>query len=806
VATYPGGVPNLKSQAQIEAAGADGTSNDAVFGIPKMVGDANDEIEAIATELGVNPSGASATVVARLDALDTTVGAKETPAGATSKASAAQSAAEATAAAALTAHHASTSADHDDRYYTEAEVDAAISTAINALIDGAPGALDTLNELAAAMADDAAFSASVTNALAGKIDKSTIDANSILYGITDNVPAALAVPASRLVARLASGDVKAATPAEVKALLAILGSEVAVSGFNGNLNGATSVQAALDLLDDATLGGAPADGSITNAKLATVATGTFKGRVASGTGAPADLTTAQVTKQLGVDALQDAFVNGQAFTPEVMTSPPTLALSAASAATTISGSATIAPNSSVFTYLGASMSNIGTVSGFTNCYRQNTATLTYSSPPYLLNVEFETDTDTFEIIVKSENSTASRILVWVDGQPTSATPQLVGTSGSYYRLKVTFPAAAARRIRIEGQYVTFMGIAKHPSRTMWATTRDLGPKAVIVGDSSLTRLSWTDTGFGTIADYEWWWGSWAVQAGRYLGWNVYPSGVGGTGYLADFSGTEVNYGSRFTANVANLSPDIVVFSGGLNDRSLTLSSVQSAINSLFSACASALPSATVYALAPFSPLNTYDSNLNTIAGYISTAASANGFTYVSGCVDWVDGTGKVTSTTGVGNSDYYTSGDEIHLTAAGQLYLGERFVGAVGANIGRKPKPVRLVVPLLYSVGKECVVENDVFRWYNKTGRTLTVDAVYASIGTAPTGSSLIVDVKKNGTTLFTTTGNRPTISASGFVSTTTLPDVRTVADGDYLTFDVLQVGSTIKGSYLNITVMLSAV
>jgi hypothetical protein len=50
-------------------------------------------------------------------------------------------------------------------YATQADIDAAIS----ALIDGAPGALDTLNELAAAMTDDADFAATVTASLAGKL-------------------------------------------------------------------------------------------------------------------------------------------------------------------------------------------------------------------------------------------------------------------------------------------------------------------------------------------------------------------------------------------------------------------------------------------------------------------------------------------------------------------------------------------------------------------------------------------------------------------------------------------------------------
>lgn len=58
----------------------------------------------------------------------------------------------------------------------ETERDAAIAQAISSLIDGAPVALDTLNELAAAMADDAAFSTTVVNSLALKLDASAYTA------------------------------------------------------------------------------------------------------------------------------------------------------------------------------------------------------------------------------------------------------------------------------------------------------------------------------------------------------------------------------------------------------------------------------------------------------------------------------------------------------------------------------------------------------------------------------------------------------------------------------------------------------
>ena len=50
-------------------------------------------------------------------------------------------------------------------YYTSAETDTAISTAVSGLVDSAPGVLDTLNELAAAINDDADFATTITTSI-----------------------------------------------------------------------------------------------------------------------------------------------------------------------------------------------------------------------------------------------------------------------------------------------------------------------------------------------------------------------------------------------------------------------------------------------------------------------------------------------------------------------------------------------------------------------------------------------------------------------------------------------------------------
>ena len=52
--------------------------------------------------------------------------------------------------------------------WSSSKINSDIQAAVNGSIDGAPGALDTLNELAAAINDNASYAAAVTSALAAK--------------------------------------------------------------------------------------------------------------------------------------------------------------------------------------------------------------------------------------------------------------------------------------------------------------------------------------------------------------------------------------------------------------------------------------------------------------------------------------------------------------------------------------------------------------------------------------------------------------------------------------------------------------
>lgn len=88
-----------------------------------------------------------------------------------------------------------------------------------------------------------------------------------------------------------------------------------------------------------------------------------------------------------------------------------------------------------------------------------------------------------------------------------------------------------------------------------------------------------------------------------------------------------------------------------------------------------------------------------------------------------------------------------------------------------------------------------------------TLDAeivsVQLAVATSPTGADLIVDVNKNGSTVFTTQANRPTVpdgDANG-VGAEAVPDVTAISEGDYLTIDIDQIGSTVAGEDLTVVV-----
>jgi hypothetical protein len=87
-----------------------------------------------------------------------------------------------------------------------------------------------------------------------------------------------------------------------------------------------------------------------------------------------------------------------------------------------------------------------------------------------------------------------------------------------------------------------------------------------------------------------------------------------------------------------------------------------------------------------------------------------------------------------------------------------------------------------------------------------TIAGIHAAVGTAPAGASIIIDVNKNGTTIFSTQANRPTITTggSGLSGWVTNMDIASLSAGEYITIDIDQVGSpTTEGADLTVQVVM---
>ncbi len=108
----------------------------------------------------------------------------------------------------------------------------------------------------------------------------------------------------------------------------------------------------------------------------------------------------------------------------------------------------------------------------------------------------------------------------------------------------------------------------------------------------------------------------------------------------------------------------------------------------------------------------------------------------------------------------------------------------------------------IFTFSSALVVQSGAIRIYNKLGSTLTIQKVFLAVNTAPTGAAIIVDVNRNGTTIFTTQANRPQIADGANTGESSSIDVSSFADGDYLQADIDQIGSTAAGADLTVHVI----
>jgi hypothetical protein len=157
--------------------------------------------------------------------------------------------------------------------------------------------------------------------------------------------------------------------------------------------------------------------------------------------------------------------------------------------------------------------------------------------------------------------------------------------------------------------------------------------------------------------------------------------------------------------------------------------------------------------------------------------------------------GSDPSTPASGYGSLYIKTDGVYFKNDGGTVTGP-FAGTVAAAAN--------VRQFLFTVEGTVSTGTGNIRIPNYTGGALTISAVYLDINTAPTGTALICDINMGGTTIFTTQSNRPQIADGAYSGTATTIEVSSWANGQYLTMDLDQVGSTVAGADLTVTVVTS--
>lgn len=187
------------------------------------------------------------------------------------------------------------------------------------------------------------------------------------------------------------------------------------------------------------------------------------------------------------------------------------------------------------------------------------------------------------------------------------------------------------------------------------------------------------------------------------------------------------------------------------------------------------------------------------AGVVRIYSKTDGLMYIK------DDEGTETCLSGSDSDVLTTKGDVLVHTGSGYVRLGVGSNGQILVADSAEANGVKWVDPengrgIAYFWEGDVEVTAKAISFI--ATYAMTVSAVRCNVDTAPVGADLILDIHKNGTTLFTTQGNRPTIADGTTSDTSVAPDVTSIAIGDLITLEIDQIGSTTAGAGLALSLV----
>jgi lysophospholipase L1-like esterase len=209
------------------------------------------------------------------------------------------------------------------------------------------------------------------------------------------------------------------------------------------------------------------------------------------------------------------------------------------------------------------------------------------------------------------------------------------------------------------------GLSQSPNAVQQA-----GYRAVFMGDS---------IGEGATSSLN-------FTVGRLLGWTTWNVPWGGTGYIADASGTRSNFYGRYS-DITQAQPQIVVISGGINDNGYIASdngaNFTYKVNQLFSRVATDFPNAIKIAVSPFWPRSgavaEIPPEIILERDIIQAKAAQYNFRFID-WLGWITGQQNIPNS---GNANVYISADNTHPTGEGRNYLGARLAMAIARSLNQ---------------------------------------------------------------------------------------------------------------------------
>lgn len=286
-------------------------------------------------------------------------------------------------------------------------------------------------------------------------------------------------------------------------------------------------------------------------------------------------------------------------------------------------------------------------------------------------VAFDTDSKTITLV--RQGALGYGIMVAVDGR--SVKPGIIAdTASSTQYITLTFTGAKRRRVEVTWDMVTsctLKGVYVDSTASCYAPQGvEFGYKVAALGDSFTAGGGGYYSACADLGIYR--------RAWAQLGCaSVQMDGQGGTGFTA--GGASNVYGS--TSRIAKLvafAPDIVHVHGSVNDAA-NIASLPAVIVSYISAVRAALGQSVLIIISgDVGKGNTTQVETALEAairqGVTNSADSKVFFLPASGAQGgpWVQGTGNVTSQTGVGNADMIFGADGLHPVQRGHEYIADR--------------------------------------------------------------------------------------------------------------------------------------